>query len=107
MSQFKPMHWGTTLRQAATSAELGDFLATHPGWILKNGALEKVYHFGNYFETMAYANAVAWVAHRQDHHPDMTLSYNSLVLRWNTHDAGGVSNTDFACAQACDALLLA
>lgn len=74
------------------------------GWKLIDGALEKTYSFGNFHETMAFVNALAWIAHREDHHPDLALSYGRCTVRFNTHDVGGISASDFFCAAAVDAL---
>jgi 4a-hydroxytetrahydrobiopterin dehydratase len=54
---------------------------------------------------MAFVNAVAFVAHREDHHPDLSVHYNRCVVRFNTHDVGGISESDFECAARVDALL--
>jgi 4a-hydroxytetrahydrobiopterin dehydratase len=70
-----------------------------------NVAIEKTFTFANYFETIAFVNALALVAHKQDHHPDLSVHYNRCVVRFNTHDVGGVSATDFDCAAQADALL--
>jgi 4a-hydroxytetrahydrobiopterin dehydratase len=75
------------------------------GWKLIDGALEKTYSFPNFHETMAFVNALAWIAHREDHHPDLALSYGRCTVRFNTHDVGGISASDFFCAAAVDALL--
>ncbi len=77
------------------------------GWKLIEGALEKTFLFANFHETMAFVNALAWVAHREDHHPDLALSYGRCTVRFNTHDVGGISGSDFHCAAAVDALLKA
>lgn len=77
------------------------------GWKLMDGALEKTYRFANFHETMAFVNALAWIAHREDHHPDLAVGYNRCTVRFNTHDVGGISVSDFACAAAVDALLKA
>jgi 4a-hydroxytetrahydrobiopterin dehydratase len=74
------------------------------GWKLIDGALEKTYSFANFHETMAFVNALAWVAHREDHHPDLALSYGRCTVRFNTHDVNGISASDFHCAAAVDAL---
>jgi len=68
-------------------------------------AIEKTFRFANYHETMAFVNAVAWIAHRADHHPDLAVGYNRCRIAWSTHDAGGLTEFDFACAAQCDALL--
>lgn len=75
------------------------------GWKLIDGALEKSYPFANFHETMAFVNALAWVAHREDHHPDLAVSFGRCTVRFNTHDVGGISASDFYCAAAVDALL--
>lgn len=75
------------------------------GWKLINGALEKTFSFANFHETMAFVNALAWVAHREDHHPDLALGYSRCTVRFNTHDVDGISISDFFCAAAVDALL--
>ena len=50
-------------------------------------------------------NALAFIANAQDHHPDLSVHYNRCVVRFNTHDVKGISETDFTCAAAVDALL--
>ena len=74
------------------------------GWKLIDGALEKTFNFANFHETMAFVNALAWIAHREDHHPDLTLGYSRCAVRFNTHDVNGISVSDFHCAAAVDAL---
>lgn len=74
------------------------------GWKLIEGSLEKTCTFANFHETMAFVNAVAWIAHREDHHPDLAVSYSRCTVRFNTHDVGGISVSDFHCAAAVDAL---
>jgi 4a-hydroxytetrahydrobiopterin dehydratase len=75
------------------------------GWKLIDGAIEKVYAFPNYHETMAFVNALAWIAHREDHHPDLAVRYGKCTVRFNTHDVKGISVSDMYCAAAADALL--
>ncbi|MDP2819977.1 MAG: 4a-hydroxytetrahydrobiopterin dehydratase [Polaromonas sp.] len=75
------------------------------GWRLINGSLEKTYGFKNYYETIAFVNAVAFIANAEDHHPDLTLSYGKCTVRFNTHDVKGISVSDFFCASKVDALL--
>lgn len=88
-----------------STGEIADRLKQAPGWALKDGAVEKTYGFSNYHETMAFVNALAWIAHREDHHPDLQVSYNRCVVRFNTHSVGGISINDFICAAKADALL--
>jgi 4a-hydroxytetrahydrobiopterin dehydratase len=69
--------------------------------------LAKSFGFGNYHETLAFVNAVAWIAHREDHHPDLAVSYNRCRVAWHTHSVGGLSENDFICAARVEALLAA
>ena len=75
------------------------------GWDLNNGAIEKTFNFKNYYETIAFVNALAWVCHTEDHHPDLAVSYNRCVVRFNTHSVGGISINDFICAAKVNALV--
>lgn len=68
------------------------------------GALTKTYSLADFHHTMAFVNAVAWVAHEQDHHPDLAVSYKHCTIRWSTHSVGGLSLNDFICAARVDAL---
>lgn len=99
----------TPPRTALGPSEIVAGLARLQGWTLAGDgaevAIEKTYRFGNYFETLAFVNALALVAHREDHHPDLSVHYNRCVVRFSTHDAGGISATDLDCARQVDALL--
>jgi 4a-hydroxytetrahydrobiopterin dehydratase len=74
------------------------------GWLLEDGKLVKVYAFANYHHTMAFVNALAWVSHREDHHPDLAVGYNQCRVTYWTHAVNGLSENDFICAAKCDAL---
>jgi len=74
------------------------------GWILEDGKLVKLYPFRNYHETMAFVNALAWISHREDHHPDLQVGYNQCRVTYSTHAIGGLSENDFICAAKADAL---
>lgn len=63
--------------------------------------------FKNYYHTMAFVNAVAWMAHQEDHHPDMEVGYNYCTVKYWTHAIDGLSENDFICAAKVDALLKA
>ncbi|MCR5881432.1 4a-hydroxytetrahydrobiopterin dehydratase [Rhizobacter sp. J219] len=85
--------------------EIHDHLAQVSGWHLNGGAIEKTFSFKNYHETIAFVNALAWISHTEDHHPDLEVSYNRCVVRYNTHSVGGISVNDFICAAKADALV--
>jgi 4a-hydroxytetrahydrobiopterin dehydratase len=81
-----------------------DLLKQLKGWIVEDGKLVKVYPFSNYYQTMAFVNALAWISHREDHHPDLAVGYNQCKVTYSTHSIGGLSENDFICAAKCDAL---
>jgi 4a-hydroxytetrahydrobiopterin dehydratase len=85
--------------------EAGTFMQQLAGWELHEKFITKTYHFKNYYQTMAFVNAIAWVSHREDHHPDMTVGYNQCVVTYTTHAVGGLSENDFICAAKTDNLL--
>ena len=87
-----------------TESEVQTNLAQLSGWQVVKGELVKNYSFKNYYETMAFVNAAAWVSHREDHHPDIEVGYNQCRVRYITHAIGGLSENDFICAAKMDAL---
>ena len=91
---------------ALTRAEVEMYLAQIHDWSLAvSGAeIRREFRFANYFETIAFVNAVAWIAHVEDHHPDLEVGYNRCVVRWSTHSVGGLSENDFIAAAKVDAL---
>lgn len=86
-------------------AEVAEFLAQAPGWALVAGAIEKQFSFPDYHRTLAFVNALAWVAHVEDHHPELQVGYGSCTVRYHTHSVQGLSINDFICAAKVDALL--
>jgi 4a-hydroxytetrahydrobiopterin dehydratase len=74
------------------------------GWEQAGDEIVKTYRFKNYHETMAFVNATAWVSHREDHHPELAVSYNQCSMRYSTHAVGGLSENDFLCAAKIDRL---
>lgn len=65
----------------------------------------RTFQFKNYYHTMAFVNAVAWIAHQENHHPDLEVGYNRCRVRYSTHAIGGLSENDFICAAKVDTLL--
>jgi len=108
-SMMKKTDWSKVQRHALGATEIVSQLAQLEGWTLHGEgsgvAIEKTFRFANYYETMAFVNAIAFRAHATDHHPELHVSYNRCVVRFNTHDVGGISASDFTCAAAVDALL--
>lgn len=94
---------------AQSATQIIASLAKLEGWRLHGDgadvAIEKTYAFPSYLKTMAFANAVAYLAEQQDHHPDMLVKWRSCSVRFNTHAIHGISQADFECAALVDALL--
>src|SRR5882724_3832112 len=88
-----------------TETEIQHHLEQVSAWRANQGAIEKTFSFKNFYETMAFVNALAWVAHTEDHHPDLAVSFNRCVVRFSTHSVGGISINDFICAAKLDALV--
>jgi len=74
------------------------------GWTQENRLITKTFEFKNYYQTMAFVNAVAWLSHREDHHPDLIVGYNKCRVDYSTHAVGGLSENDFVCAAKVDAM---
>jgi 4a-hydroxytetrahydrobiopterin dehydratase len=91
---------------ALSRTEAEKLLCEIPGWTLNDAAneIKRSFEFPNYYETLAFVNALAWVAHREDHHPDLGVSYNHCKVRFSTHSVRGLSENDFICAAKIDAL---
>ena len=100
----QPMPAGTPPLDAARAAELMSGLA--PGWrIAEDGrSIRRAFSFADFYETMAFVNAVAWIANVEDHHPDLEVGYDYCRMTFSTHSVGGLSENDFICAAKVDAL---
>ncbi len=99
--QCKPCEGGVP---PLSPAEITELMQQLEGWELLGKLIGKTYDFKNYYQTMAFVNAVAWISHREDHHPDITVGYNRCRVEYSTHAVGGLSENDFICAAKVDAL---
>ena len=91
----RPLPAGTP---ALTRAQIDALLKEVPGWTYDGKVIAKSWSFKNYYETLAFVNAVAWLVHREDHHPDTSFGYNRCRVEFSTHSIGGISENDFICA---------
>ena len=98
----KPCEGGTL---PLTEPQIRDMLKQVNGWDYINGEITKTFPFKNYYQTTAFVNAVAWIAHREDHHPDIEFGYKTCQVRYSTHAIKGISENDFICAAKIDALV--
>ncbi len=104
-SHCKACESGTVPLTPEEAAALATIL---PDWGLDNHCLkmQRSFTFSNFHETMAFVNALAWIAHQEDHHPDLEVGYARVVVHYQTHAVGGLSENDFICAAKVDALLI-
>lgn len=95
---------------AFTEAQIEAHLALLSGWQYAAAKIIKTFAFKNYYETIAFVNVVAAIAHQTDHHPDLSVQYNRLEIAFNTHDVeqgkGGISINDFISAARIEAAAL-
>lgn len=84
--------------------DLREKLSALPGWTRAGDRIEKTFRFPDYHATIAFVNAVAAIAHREDHHPDLAVHYDRCIVAWSTHSAGGVTLNDCICAAKVDGL---
>jgi len=96
MSKYTPL----------TMGELATALVTIPGWIPEGDvAISKTYIMPNYIAGVAFAGAIAVLAEAHDHHPDITISYKKVTVRFSTHDAGNkITQKDVDVARAIETL---
>ncbi len=91
-----------------TATQAGDLLKQVSDWSLNESGAEinRTFQFKNYYRTIAFVNAIAWIAHQENHHPDLEVSYNTCRVRYSTHAVKGLTENDFICAAKVDGLLL-
>jgi 4a-hydroxytetrahydrobiopterin dehydratase len=94
---------------ALDDASVQALLAQLPDWRLQGAEagdrLQREFLFRDYHETIEFVNALAFMVHREDHHPDLQVGYRRCTVSWTTHSAGHkLSENDFICAAKADAL---
>ncbi|MDD5176722.1 MAG: 4a-hydroxytetrahydrobiopterin dehydratase [Sterolibacterium sp.] len=87
--------------------EIKRLLRELEGWEQTDNEIAKAYRFKNYYETMAFVNATAWISHHENHHPDLEVGYRQCRVRYSTHAIGGLSENDFICAAKIDCMMMA
>jgi 4a-hydroxytetrahydrobiopterin dehydratase len=91
---------------ALSTKEAAVLLANIPHWeILPSGKeIKRAFQFKNFYHTMAFVNAIAWIANQEGHHPDLEIGYNYCHVRYSTHAVNGLTENDFICAAKIDKL---
>lgn len=88
-----------------TDRQANLLLGALDGWKSTGKEISKTFTFKNFYETMALVNAIAFMAHRENHHPDLEVGYNKCHVRYSSHEVGGLSENDFICAAKVDGFL--
>ena len=104
VEQLLALHCREVKGDAMNAGDVAAQLKGLDRWTVDGVALKKVYHFKNYYETLAFVNALAYMVHREDHHPDLYVGYNHCEVRYSTHSVNGVSENDFISAAKADAI---
>lgn len=91
---------------ALTPAEVRELMPQLKNWEISGDGkyICKNFTFKGFYKTMAFVNAVAWIANQENHHPDMRVGYNYCLIQFTTHAINGLSKNDFICAAKVDAL---
>lgn len=84
--------------------EIAKRLADVPEWVEIKGAIQRTFGLDDFIASMRFVNAVAEAAEKAQHHPDILIRYNKVTLTLSTHDAGGITEKDFAFAATADQL---
>ena len=101
LRQCRPLPEGTP---PIPAPEVETLLRDFPGWTMCQGTISKSFAFPDYHHTIAFVNAVAWIAQQQDHHPELNVFYDHCRVSFNTHSIGGISEKDFICAARIEGL---
>lgn len=86
-------------------SQIQEYLEQVNSWEYKEGNIVRNFAFKNYYETIAFVNAVAWVSHKENHHPLLEVGFRNCTVKYNTHAIQGISENDFICAAKVDALV--
>ncbi|MDX2115278.1 MAG: 4a-hydroxytetrahydrobiopterin dehydratase [Planctomycetota bacterium] len=87
-----------------TEAQIEERLRALPEWTETGGVIQRTYQFRDFVHAMKFVNAVADLAEKRQHHPDVLIRWNKVTLSLSTHDSGGITRKDFDLASECDQL---
>ena len=96
--------FGNAAADSKVVAKVGEMEITTQELAFAESELSREFEFGDFHQTMAFVNAVAYIAHAEDHHPDLHVGWGHCIVRYTTHAIDGLSENDFICAALIDAL---
>ena len=85
-----------------TEPQIAEKLRALPDWSESGGVIQRTYQFKDFLASMKFVNAVAALAEKRQHHPDILVRWNKVTLSLTTHDSGGITQKDFDFARECD-----
>ena len=88
----------------STAAQIKTALTTVPDWKKQGPVISRLYQFKDFPAAVKFVNAVARIAEKANHHPDIDIRWNKVTLTLTTHDQGGLTDKDFQLAQKFDRL---
>jgi len=91
-----------TKNEKLNGASIQSWLASHTGWKRKSNALIKEFKFSSFRDSVVFVNRVATLADTADHHPDIDVRYDRVMLSLSTHSAGGITEKDLKLAEQVD-----
>jgi len=91
---------------ALSKDEVSTLIKEIQNWTVSTDGLSihREFSFKGFYKTMAFVNAVAWIANQENHHPDMEIGYNYCNIKFTTHAVNGLTKNDFICAAKIDRL---
>jgi 4a-hydroxytetrahydrobiopterin dehydratase len=109
LNRLTPMFFATTLgfslltttayAMPLTQTEIDQKIKAVPEWRQSKQTITRTFEFKNFVEAIAFVDQLVEPAEAAGHHPDLTISYNKVTVSLSTHDAGGLTDKDFALAQ--------
>ena len=93
----------STILPKLSTQEIATGLQQLDGWqLIDEITISKTYAFKGYWKTIAFVNSIAWIAQKHNHHPDLEVYYGKVVVKFTTHDSGGLTALDFELANAIE-----
>ena len=97
MSKKEPTH---------DEAQIRERLLQFPGWYYEGGWIRRVYKTDGWPTTLMLVNAIGYCAEAAYHHPDLAVTWGRVVVKLQTHSAGGITDKDFALASRIEAVAM-
>ena len=87
---------------ALTAKQVSQLLKAVPCWSKRGQTIRRTFKFEGFLDSLSFVNRIAKRAQKSNHHPDIEIRFNKVMLTLTTHDEGGITKKDFSLAQQCD-----